>query len=61
MRAPLNMEEFSAMAFIRSSRPDHFDEKGLARRNIKRVHDAQQRRQQDDFPDADVERSETRV
>ena len=35
-------------------RDHHFDDKSLARRNIKRIHHAQQRRQQHDFPHLDV-------
>ena len=35
-------------------RHHHFDDERLARRNIKRIHHAQQRRQQHDFPHLDV-------
>src|SRR5437763_3728933 len=52
-RAPLNMEEFRAMALTRSSRGNHVHDKGLARRNIKGIDHAHERAQQDYMPDLD--------
>ena len=54
IRAPLNIDEFSAIAFIRSSRPTMLDEERLPRRDVERVDDAEQRGEREDVPDADA-------
>ena len=50
MRAPLNIEEFSAMAFIRSSLAHHVHDERLPRGNVEGVDHAQQGRQHEDVP-----------
>ena len=54
MRAPLNMEEFSAMAFMRSVRSHGLGHEDLPRRDVEGVHHAQQQGDGDDVPDVDV-------
>ena len=51
MRDALNIDELSAIAFIRSFAADHIDDEGLPRRNVERVHDAEQRGEREDVPD----------
>ena len=49
MRDPLNIEEFSAIAFIRPL-ADHVNQHGLSRRKVERIYHAQKRGQQENLP-----------
>ena len=51
IRAALNIDEFSAIAFIRSSRPTNCDQERLPGRDVEGVDDPQQRRQGEDVPE----------
>ena len=55
-RAPLNMDEFNAIAFIRSSLPDHVHEERLPPGNIESVHHAERCRENEDFSNGDAVR-----
>src|SRR5467141_2962599 len=52
-RAPLKIEELSAIALGRSSFPTICTKKRLADRHVKRIHDANEKGNDDHFPDAD--------